>query len=128
MGFKTNPNALRLQLFYDDVEVANPIGSMAGIHELGIFYYSIQNLPFTVNSSMNSIFLLAVCYASDLKAYGFEPILHHFVNEVKQLESDSGVTICWDDRICHVHGTLVSFSADSLAAHELSGGSRHAAE
>lgn len=119
--FKTHPNALRLQLFYDDVEVANPIGSKTGIHKLGLFYYSIQNLPFNLNSSMNSIFVLAVCYTSDIKKYGFQPILDPFIKEMEQLESDSGVELDLDGRACKVHGTLVSYSADTLAAHELLG-------
>ncbi len=119
--FKTHPHALRLQLFYDDVEVTNPIGSKAGVHKLGLFYYTIQNLPLTINSSMNSVFLLAVCYTTDIKKYGFQPILDPFIKEVKQLERDCGVLLQWDGRVCEVHGTLVSFSADTLAAHELLG-------
>ena len=119
--FKNYPNALRLQLFYDDVEVVNPLGSKAGIHKLGLFYYTIQNLPFHATSSMNSVFLLAACCTSDIKRYGFKPILDPFIKEVKQLESDSGVLLQWNDRQSVVHGTLVSFSADSLAAHELLG-------
>lgn len=119
--FKTHPHALRLQLYYDDVEVTNPIGSKAGVHKLGLFYYTIQNLPFTINSSMNSVFLLAVCYTTDIKKYGFQPILDPFIKEVKQLESDCDVELHWDGRVSDVHGTLVSFSADTLAAHELLG-------
>ncbi|XP_038063309.1 uncharacterized protein LOC119734000 [Patiria miniata] len=69
-----HPKALRFQLYYDDVEVVNPLGSKTGIHKLGLFYYSIQNLPHHYNSSMNSIFLLVVCYSADLKKYGFAPI------------------------------------------------------
>jgi hypothetical protein len=88
--FKIHPRALRLQLSYDDVEVMNPIGSKADVHKLGLFYYTIQNLPFTINSSMNSVFLLAVCYTSDIKKYGFQPILDPFIKEVKQLDSDNG--------------------------------------
>ena len=119
--FKNHPRALRLQLSYDDAEVTNPIGSKAGVHKLGLFYYTIQNLPFTVSSSMNGVFLLAVCYTSDIKKYGFQPILDPFVKKVKQLESDCGVVLQWDGRVCEVHGTLVSFNADTLAAHELLG-------
>ena len=104
--FKTHPQALRLQLFYDDVEVTNPIGSNAGIQKLGLFYYTIQNLPFSINTSMNSVFLLAVCYTTDIKKYGFQPILDPFVKEVKQLESDSGVVLQWDGRVSEVHGTF----------------------
>ncbi|KAJ8039915.1 hypothetical protein HOLleu_14068 [Holothuria leucospilota] len=119
--FKEYPNALRFQLFYDDVEVCNPIGSKAGIHKLGMFYYSIQNFPKHLNSAMQNIHLLAVCFAADLKKYGFDPILQPFIREMKQLESDEGVHVQLDDRIVKIHGSLVSFSGDSLAAHDLLG-------
>ena len=116
-----HPKALRFQLYYDDVEVVNPIGSKTGTHKLGLFYYSIQNLPHHYNSTMNSIFVLAVFYSTDLKKYGFEPIWKLFIEEMKQLESDTGVQLHVNGNILNVHGALVSFSADSLAAHEVLG-------
>lgn len=119
--FKEYPHAIRLQLFYDDVEVCNPIGSKAGIHKLGMFYYSIQNLPKHLNSAMQNIHLLAVCFAGDLKKYGFGPILHPFIMEMQQLESDNGVQLQLAKRIVELHGSLVSLSGDSLAAHDLLG-------
>ena len=33
--FSDHPNALQLLLYYDDVEVVNPIGSHRKIHKLG---------------------------------------------------------------------------------------------
>ena len=84
--FNAHPNALRFQLFYDDVEVENPLGSKAGIHQLGLFHYSLQNLPFNINSSINCIFLFAVCHTYDLTKYGFEPILDPFIQEMVNLE------------------------------------------
>lgn len=44
---------------------------------------------FTLNSSMNSVFVLAVSHTSDIKKYGFQPIFDAFVKEVEQLKSDS---------------------------------------
>ena len=34
--FKEDPCALQLHLYYDEVEVCNPIGSKAKIHKLGM--------------------------------------------------------------------------------------------
>jgi hypothetical protein len=34
--FKDNPNALQIQLFYDDVEVTNPLGANTKVHKLGL--------------------------------------------------------------------------------------------
>ena len=33
--FKNHPCALQIQLYYDEIEVCNPIGSKAKIHKLG---------------------------------------------------------------------------------------------
>ena len=33
--FKTHPDALQFILFFDNIEVANPLGAKAGIHKLG---------------------------------------------------------------------------------------------
>lgn len=119
--FRNHPHALRFQLYYDDVEVTNPLGSKTGIHKLGLFYYSIQNLPQHLNSSMSSVYLLAACYTNDLKKYGFKKILDPFLDDMKELESQAGVQLTIDDQEVNVHGTLVSFSGDTLAAHEVLG-------
>ena len=34
--FKTDPTALQIQLYYDDVEVVNPLGSNTKVHKLGM--------------------------------------------------------------------------------------------
>ena len=119
--FRDHPHALRFVLYYDDVEVCNPLGSKAGPHKLGMFYYSLQNVPVHMNSGMNTVFLLAVCYASDLKKFGFQPILEPFIDEIKKLESEAGVTLNVHGQEVTVHGTLVAFSGDSLAAHDILG-------
>jgi hypothetical protein len=33
--FSRDPTALQLMLYYDEVEIANPLGSKAGKHKLG---------------------------------------------------------------------------------------------
>lgn len=35
--FSENPHALQIIVYYDDVEVANPLGSYRGSHKLGNF-------------------------------------------------------------------------------------------
>ena len=60
-------NSIQIQLYYDDVEVVNPLGSKTKIHEFGMFYYSILNLPRKFAFTLPNIFVLAVTYSSDLK-------------------------------------------------------------
>lgn len=33
--FRTHPQALQIIMYYDDIEVGNPLGSKSGIHKLG---------------------------------------------------------------------------------------------
>lgn len=45
-----------LEMFYDELETTNPLGSKTGVHKLGAFYYVIKNLPQYLNSSMPNIY------------------------------------------------------------------------
>lgn len=35
--FQNSEHALQIQMYYDDIDVCNPIGSKSTIHKLGIF-------------------------------------------------------------------------------------------
>lgn len=109
--FEKYPNALRINLYYDEIEVANPIGSKGGIHKIGMFYYTIQNLPYYINSSLEGIFILAIVYDIDVKKYGFKKILEPFMKELEELESDNGVQFMTKEgEIVVLRATLVSFT------------------
>lgn len=36
--FSADPHALQIILYYDDLEVCNPIGSYSKVHKLGMLY------------------------------------------------------------------------------------------
>jgi hypothetical protein len=118
--FAKYPNSLRITLYYDDVEITNPLGSRTGIHKLGCFYFTIQNMPPYLKTKLDNIFVLAFCYAEDMKKYGVNAILRAFVDEMKLLESDEGVRATFDENFV-LRAVLTSVAADSLAAHELLG-------
>jgi hypothetical protein len=42
------------------------------MHNVSVFYYVVQNLPPLFNYCQANVHLLAVCYAADLKVYGFD--------------------------------------------------------
>lgn len=41
--FSTKKHALQIQLYYDDFEPANPLGSKRGIHKIDCLYFVIRN-------------------------------------------------------------------------------------
>lgn len=61
--FSTEKNALQIQLYYDDFETANPLGSKKGIHKLGGIYFTLRNFPPQFNSSLANIHLCALFHA-----------------------------------------------------------------
>lgn len=78
--------SLRLQLFYDGMGTTNPLRGNS-MCNLGVFYYTVQNLPLWCNSCFANVHLLALCYSSDIKVYGFDKVLERFVWEMNKLQT-----------------------------------------
>lgn len=51
------PNALQIQLYFDDLETTNPLGSKTKVHKMGAVYFCLRNLPVQFNSSLANIHL-----------------------------------------------------------------------
>ncbi|XP_070526162.1 uncharacterized protein [Cardiocondyla obscurior] len=117
--FQVHKNALRIQLYYDELEIVNPLGSKTGIHKLGVFYYIIQNIPACINSDLGSIHVLLLCTDVDVKKYEFDRILSPFLNDLQKLESDDGVKIMLGNEEFTLHATITAFCGDTLAVHEV---------
>lgn len=114
--FTSNPNSLQIILYYDDVEICNPLGSKAKVHKLGmnilctrtyhlycymycildtnvdilfntgIFYYMLGNLRPMFRSSLKSIQLLCIVKAGFIQKYGSNCVLQPFMNDIALLE------------------------------------------
>lgn len=99
-----NDETLYLQflMYYDDVEVNNPLGSRRGKHKLGkyvqyvvirlqclyilaLFYYTLANFEPKYRSTLKSIQLVAVVTQPLLKEYGFARILQPFIDDMNKL-------------------------------------------
>ena len=43
--FSSEPHSLQIMLYFDEVEICNPLGSSSKIHKIGKFYYfSIKSI------------------------------------------------------------------------------------
>ena len=63
-----------LQLYFDELETANPIGSRATIHKIGCFYWCLKSLPPWLNSDMRYTFVVALVSYLDVKSLVFLPL------------------------------------------------------
>ena len=59
--------------------------------------------------------------SSDTKFFGFDPVFSKFIEEIKILESEKGMTLKINGGSLIVHGTLASVCADTKGAHEMFG-------
>jgi len=119
--FQRYPDALRIQLYYDDIVVNNPLGSKVHPHKIGAFYFIIQNLPQYINSSLGGIHILSLCHTADIQKYGMKAILKPFLWDLNKLESDNGVNIAYNDTHFILRASIAAICADGLAAHQLLG-------
>lgn len=119
--FQEDPCGLQIQLYYDELEVCNPLGSKAKKHKLGILYYTLGNLDPKLRSSLKSIHLLSIAKYELIIRYGIEELLKPVVHDVLKLESSNGVNFEFGGRSFCCRGTVTVFSADNLAAWAIGG-------
>lgn len=111
---------IAIEIYYDDVETANPLGTKTVIHKLGLFYFVIKNLPSYFNSSYPNIHLLAVGRLNDFKRYGFRTVLETIRDAIKPLEKD-GIELPWGDGKKRFRVILFNFVGDNLGLHAVLG-------
>lgn len=120
--FTQDQFALRLAIFFDEVEMVSPLGSKTKKHDQGMFLFQIHNMPPSWNSRLSSIFPFANCNGSHVREFGFDGILKLLMEELKLLESESGMLLNVSDMPgFRLRGSIICVCADSKAAHELGG-------
>lgn len=102
-------------LYYDELEVCNPLGSKAGLQKLGMFYMVLGNMPPNYRSCLKKINLLAIVKASCVKTYGMDKILAPIVADFKEFET--GVEVNGEK----IYGKLIALTGDNLGVHSVAG-------
>lgn len=110
--------ALEIQVYYDDFETSNPLGSKQGIHKLGCLYFTLRNLSPSLNSSLMNIHLISLFHSQDAKKYGIDKILAPFIDDVKVLEQ-SGMDVSFTEQ--PLYGTIAQITGDNLGLNSVLG-------
>uniref|UniRef100_A0A1X7T9Z5 Uncharacterized protein n=1 Tax=Amphimedon queenslandica TaxID=400682 RepID=A0A1X7T9Z5_AMPQE len=119
--FSVNPTALQVMLYYDDLEICNPIGSRAKKHKIGVFYYILGNIPPKWRSSLKVIQLVTIVRHSLIHEYGIDKILQPFMESIKKFEKAEGVDLNINGQQHNFRGTITIVCADNLASWSLGG-------
>ena len=88
---------LQFVISYDDLKLQNPLRSNK-THKLGMFYFTLLNIPPQYRSQLNNIFLLALGRMRDIKQFGLDQILHDFISSVKLLRDEGVYMVVGDER------------------------------
>lgn len=118
--FSTDPYALQIVGYYDELEIVNPIGSYVKKHKLGCLFFFLANVRPQYRSTLKAINLVAVAKQEDIIENGLDAFLRPFVEDLKSLYCD-GITVCIGAEERTLCGGLIAFLADNLAAHALGG-------
>lgn len=103
---------MQLQIFTDDFEVCNVLGSKATLHKICGVYLSILNIPQKYRSKLDNIHLICLCNSDDLKTRytDFNDVWRLIVHEISQLEK--GIVI----NGVKIRGTIANLCFDNLGA------------
>ncbi|XP_065336848.1 uncharacterized protein LOC135937617 [Cloeon dipterum] len=115
------PDALLIQLYIDDVEMVNPLGSHTKKNKITVFYWNLLNLPNHMRSSLKAINLYGFALSTSIKKFGYQEMLRNFLQTIQQLETPDGLLIRLGNEPVILHGTLISVSGDGLALNEIGG-------
>jgi len=114
--FQKYKHLIKIQLYYDELEITNPLGSKICIRKLGDFYYTIQNLPCNMNSELSSIYVLLLYYHVDIEKYTINKMLDPFLKDLAKLDSDERVPIFLGEEM---RASIAAFCGHGLAIHEV---------
>lgn len=73
-----HPNGLQINIYVDDLETVNPLGSKTKIHQMGTVYFSLRNLIPENNSRLtfNLVFFSVLLIEINMALQKiFEPVL-----------------------------------------------------
>ena len=111
--FSNDDTALKLLLYYDDVNLCNPLTNK--VHKITLFYYQLANIQIEYRSKLNVIQLLGVCKTCDLKKHGIHGAFKPLVQELKILGSDRGYPFQIFGGELFLRGALLAVLADTPA-------------
>ena len=107
-------------LYYDDLEVCNPLGAFHGTHKLGMFYWTLVNYKAEDRMCFANMHLMTVALASDIDYYGIAQVVSGLAGDSSfgsgMTALDQGVRIPVGESTALCRGWCVCLSADFPAA------------
>ena len=115
--FSSDPSALQMVCYYDELELANPLGAYVKKHKIGVGFFILGNIQPKYRSRLRSVNLAFVCKVEVVEKHGIKKVLQPLVQDLNKLATD-GITVS-------VNGVdrnyKIAFLADTPASHLVGG-------
>jgi len=115
-NFFRDPKAMRLLLYTDAFEVANPLGSGRKKHKIHAVYYILGNLLQHNRSNIDQIQLVMLCRDVDFAKFPIEKVYSSIIKDLHELET-AGIEIAGTT----VRGSVFAICGDNLGQHDKGG-------
>lgn len=86
--FSGSDLTIALNLYVDDFEICNPLGTSRKKHKITAVYWVLADVPSLLRSELNSIFLAILCKAEDVKRFGYSAVLEPLLKDLVYLEEE----------------------------------------
>ena len=116
--FSSKNPVLQIQLYHDDFQVTNPLGSKT--IKISAFYYTLGNIKPKHRSKLSVIQLAVLAESKYVNRNNLKLLLRPMIEDLKHLEQN-GIPVNIDDMTTYVKGTVSFVAADNLASHFLGG-------
>jgi len=111
---------LPLILYYDELEINNPLGTHRGLHKLGVVYCTIGGIDEQFASMLENIFLVQLHNVTDYVQVGNKQIFATLINDINKLQTN-GISINIENSERQVNFALLHILGDNLGLHAIFG-------
>ena len=118
--FSSDPLALQVIAYYDELELCNPLGTHVKKHKLGIVFFSLGNIHPKFRSLYKAIYLAIAAPSIVIERHGLNTILWPFIDDLNKLSS-VGIEVTINGIPRKFKGALFTFLADNLGSNALGG-------
>jgi len=118
--FSNNPLALHIIMFYDELELCNPLGTHTKKHKLSIFLFTLGNIEPIHHSFLRVVHLLIAAPLPIGEKHGLHAIMQPLVSDFRTLAT-KGVTVSVNGVDRTFQGALLLCLGDNLGSNTIGG-------
>lgn len=114
------PYTLPLLVYFDDLQIGNPLGSHATFTKVGAVYYSIPTIPPEYSSKLQNIFVAEIFHSTHRSNCSNESTFRILLDELKLLET-CGIVVNTSQGLQRIAFCVILIIGDNLGLHTVLG-------